>query len=418
MKKVGIIIPIYNAGKYLRECLDSVFSQSMIEETEVICVNDGSDDDSGDILLEYEKKYENLVVINITNHGVSYARNIGLKLADSDAVCFIDPDDMYASDTVIEKLYAELINNEVNICGGSARILRDGVLEIPVGENEKYNFYKSGFVKFSDYQYSYGFWRFMFKKDFLEQRNINFPPYSRFQDPPFLVKAMIENGEFYAIPDVIYIYRAYFKEIKFTYQKTKDCLGGILDVMRMSYEKDLEELNQTCIRHIDTWFSNHLLRNIVEGHWDLSEMLDQVHKSSMTDCVLDVETKLQKYSLAQKYINRLKNHIKKFSYLIIYGAGKFGKKFVDFSSGQNDFPPVLLAVTKLYKGEVDSYKGIKIREIDDDELMQKKNEALVLIATKEGTQESIRRELKQRRFENVIGLDSDLFQVYFWTSNL
>ena len=103
MKKVGIIIPIYNAGKYLRECLDSVFSQSMIEETEVICVNDGSDDDSGDILLEYEKKYENLVVINITNHGVSYARNIGLKLADSDAVCFIDPDDMYASDTVIEK---------------------------------------------------------------------------------------------------------------------------------------------------------------------------------------------------------------------------------------------------------------------------------------------------------------------------
>lgn len=412
MKKVGVIIPVYNVEAYLRECLDSVFSQSMIKEMEVVCVNDGSDDNSKDILLEYEKRYENLLLVNISNHGVGYARNIGLKLADSEAVCFMDPDDMYATNTVIERLYTELVDNKVNICGGSAKILRDGVIETGVGDNEKFNFYKNGLVKFDDYQYSYGFWRFMFKKDFLEQKNIIFPLYSRFQDPPFLVKAMIESGEFYAISDVVYIYRANFKKVQFTYKKTKDCLCGIIDVMKMSYEKGMQELNVTCIRHINNWFCNHLLRNIVAGHLDLLEMLDEVHKNSISDSVLDVEIKLQKYESARDYCELLKNRIRQFSKLIIYGAGDFGKKFADFSLQQENFPELVLAVTKSC-GQEGSYKGIRIMEID--ELVHEKERALVLIATREDTQRLIRRELVQRNFKNIIGLDSNRFQVYYWT---
>lgn len=87
----SVVIPVYNAEKYLARCLDSVFIQD--GDFEVIAVNDGSTDKSLEILQEYAKKHSNIEVINQKNKGVSAARNAGLKAAKNQYVTFMDADD-------------------------------------------------------------------------------------------------------------------------------------------------------------------------------------------------------------------------------------------------------------------------------------------------------------------------------------
>ncbi len=91
--KVSIIIPVYNVEKYLEECLDSAVNQTL-KDIEIICVNDGSTDNSLDILKKYERKYKNITIINQENKGLSGARNSGLKIAKGKYVYFFDSDDI------------------------------------------------------------------------------------------------------------------------------------------------------------------------------------------------------------------------------------------------------------------------------------------------------------------------------------
>lgn len=93
-RKISIIVPVYNAEKYLRDCLDSLLNQNLAyADYEIVCVNDGSKDGSAGILSEYAEKYENIVVIHQENSGVSAARNAGLELARGEYVWFVDSDD-------------------------------------------------------------------------------------------------------------------------------------------------------------------------------------------------------------------------------------------------------------------------------------------------------------------------------------
>ena len=93
--KVSIVIPIYNVGGYLSECLDSVLAQTH-KNLEIILVNDGSTDESGKIADRYAKRDERMIVIHKQNGGVSSARNTGLSVVTGEYVCFVDGDDLAA----------------------------------------------------------------------------------------------------------------------------------------------------------------------------------------------------------------------------------------------------------------------------------------------------------------------------------
>lgn len=77
--KVSVIIPVYNAQKYLRQCLDSVVHQTIFDQLEVVAVNDGSTDESASILVDYANKYSNMNVVTQKNQGIAIARKTGLK---------------------------------------------------------------------------------------------------------------------------------------------------------------------------------------------------------------------------------------------------------------------------------------------------------------------------------------------------
>jgi len=103
-KKISVILPIYNVAPYLGRCLDSIL-QNTYRDLEVICVNDGSTDDSEEILRDYAGKDDRIILVNKENGGVSAARNTGLTHARGEYIAFVDPDDW-----VHEKYFEVLLN--------------------------------------------------------------------------------------------------------------------------------------------------------------------------------------------------------------------------------------------------------------------------------------------------------------------
>lgn len=112
-KKISVIVPVYNVGEYLRQCVDSILSQTY-SNLEIIAVNDGSTDGSGAILDEYREKDIRLIAIHQENQGVSAARNKGLDVATGDYIAFVDADD-YIHPEMYEKLVKALEDNQADI---------------------------------------------------------------------------------------------------------------------------------------------------------------------------------------------------------------------------------------------------------------------------------------------------------------
>lgn len=96
MIKVSVIIPVFNAQKYLRDCLDSIIFQSL-KDIEIICINDGSEDHSLELLNEYSQKHYNINVLVQKNYGRSIARNRGISQAKGEYIIFLDSDDLLES---------------------------------------------------------------------------------------------------------------------------------------------------------------------------------------------------------------------------------------------------------------------------------------------------------------------------------
>ena len=94
---ISVIIPVYNVEKYLRRCLDSVIAQTY-QNLEIICVDDGSIDDSGKICDQYAVRDARIKVIHQENQGLSAARNRGLDAAEGEYIAFVDSDDYILED--------------------------------------------------------------------------------------------------------------------------------------------------------------------------------------------------------------------------------------------------------------------------------------------------------------------------------
>ena len=107
--KFSIIIPVYNVENYLSECLDSIVAQTILD-LEIICVNDGTTDQSRKILAEYQRQDDRIRIIDKENGGLSSARNTGLKAATGDYVMFVDSDD-FLEPRACERIYYEILEH-------------------------------------------------------------------------------------------------------------------------------------------------------------------------------------------------------------------------------------------------------------------------------------------------------------------
>lgn len=111
---ISVIIPVYNVEKYLHRCLDSVIAQTY-QNLEIICVDDGSIDESGRICNQYAVRDARIKVIHQENQGLSAARNRGLDAADGEYIAFVDSDD-YILEGMYKKMLDKLLDYSVDLC--------------------------------------------------------------------------------------------------------------------------------------------------------------------------------------------------------------------------------------------------------------------------------------------------------------
>ena len=126
MKRISVIIPVYNAENNIRHCLDSILPQ-LTDEDEVILLNDGSTDKSIYVLKEYETNYDIVRVIDKNNEGVANTRNRGIDEATGEYICFIDNDDFVDSDYFAIYYNAITKTDSDLVMGGYRRVSKEGI---------------------------------------------------------------------------------------------------------------------------------------------------------------------------------------------------------------------------------------------------------------------------------------------------
>lgn len=129
MAVISVVIPVYNVEKYLRRCLDSVIKQTL-KDIEIICVNDGSTDNSQAILEEYALKDERIKVVTKECEGVSEARNKGIECVNSPYIAFVDSDD-WIEECTFEEAYKAIEKYKTDfVCFGYQKVYEDGKIEV------------------------------------------------------------------------------------------------------------------------------------------------------------------------------------------------------------------------------------------------------------------------------------------------
>lgn len=211
MDKISIVVPVYNVELYLRECLDSILNQTYSNK-EVIIVNDGSEDNSLNIALEYAKR-ENVKLINQDNRGLSVARNVGLAASTGKYVVFIDSDDFWTNNQMLSILaeyakthdYDFITFNGVYYYGdrgpASRNMFRNIEIDNSLDKEVKFKqLIKAGYFNMSA-------WSKFIKRDFLISNNIEFIPAIYGEDTPWFLEMYRKCSNFLIINNSFYSYR-------------------------------------------------------------------------------------------------------------------------------------------------------------------------------------------------------------------
>lgn len=203
---ISIILPVHNTSSYLEECLNSIHNQSF-KNYELICVDDGSLDNSYEILKKYEKIITNCKVIHQSNQGVARARNEGLRNVNGDYIVFIDSDD-FIEYNYLERLYNESCNTnaDVVICN-FYRYYDNSKLKLPVVYKKSSGIYSNYHILKSlipdNLIHSY-LWNKLWKKELFD--NIEFPSI-KYEDISIMCDLFYKAKKVSIISDRLYYYR-------------------------------------------------------------------------------------------------------------------------------------------------------------------------------------------------------------------
>lgn len=235
---LSIIIPMYNCELYINECLKSIFESNSdyLENIEVILINDGSSDNTLQVCNEYVKKHktQKIKIISIENHGVSYARNLGIKNSSGEYIMFLDSDDYLSSETF------NIIFNKIN--SGNDVIFFSKSLDKNLSKEElilRLSGCRNNGVGIS------GPFSKIFNRKFLETEKIKFDiNLINGEDMIFCIESLIKAKKFLVIDKSFYKYRIHIGSATQRFDKK------IIDSDRKFYERlhtllDKTDFNKT-----------------------------------------------------------------------------------------------------------------------------------------------------------------------------
>lgn len=233
--KISIIVPVYNTEEYLAECLNSLLNQTL-NEIEIICVNDGSTDNSLEILNTFSKKFSNIIVFTKDNEGSGSARNLGLKHAKGEYIAFLDSDDFILNDNALNYLYECAIEENVDMVSANLQsfngktVVKETPYLKPITEKT--------IKKSEDYGIPWFFPKNIFKASLLKEHDIFFPKLKRGQDPVFLSTVLTNIQYYLEVPIDYYSYRSPTVSKINSFEKYIDYFRGIYQVFKIITTQD------------------------------------------------------------------------------------------------------------------------------------------------------------------------------------
>lgn len=258
-----IVVPVYNVELYLKKCIESLLEQ---KNAEILLVDDGSKDHSGQICDEYGKLYSNIKALHKTNGGLSSARNVGIENASGDYVLFVDSDDYIEKDTVkiLERTleahgYPDaVVFDGIEDNGSDLKVLRGKTPlsgQCASGENYLLEHYKNGTM-------SVEAWLYLYKKEFLNLNRLRFREGILHEDVEFTPRAMLAAGRVVEISDRLYHYVVRENSISTTRNKEKN----IRDLFQTL--KELDELAGKQEPELGRWMKNAVLNSYLNMVYD------------------------------------------------------------------------------------------------------------------------------------------------------
>lgn len=205
---ISIIVPVWNTEKYLHRCLSSLVSQTK-KDIEIVCVNDGSPDNSLEIINEFASKDPRIKVVSQKNQGVAVARNVGLKNATGTYIMWCDSDDEYVPD-MCEKMFHAIETQKVDMAVCAINVINDEVDRKLAGDVEDYVR-----LKFSGKQSVN--WNLIvhtdvslpskiMKKSLIDKYGMHFPDGLHFEDAYFFDQYFTASKSVYYMDEKLYYY--------------------------------------------------------------------------------------------------------------------------------------------------------------------------------------------------------------------
>lgn len=245
---ISVIVCFSNEEKYIAECLKSISNQINVS-LELILIDDGSTDRSFNIVKNNLTNFKNFVLIkNNRRRGISYSRNLGIRLASCPYIAFMDCDDFYPTPDTLSKLHAAATKHSAVIVGGSL-LFADGESRCFEKKLRGQYFSTERPLTYSQYQHDGGFYRFIYSRKFLINNNVTFPYLARYQDAIFFYRALTRTNLFYTIPDYTYVYRKGHKTVLWNRKNFIDHIAGVFYLLRGSSEFHLANLHYLMIQN-------------------------------------------------------------------------------------------------------------------------------------------------------------------------
>lgn len=300
---ISIVVPVYNVEKYLPECIDSLISQTY-SNIEIILVNDGSTDNSGEICDNYSKIDNRIKVIHKENGGLSDARNEGLKNISGKLIMFIDSDD-YIDRNLVETLYKNLIKEQADISISAYSILLKNKTKDICTPNTYLTLNNKESI---DYMYRLKYYSPMinsklFKVELFD--NIYFPVGKLCEDQYTLYKLLYKTKKVVFDSNAKYYYRQRKSSIiNSDIYKTNDCIESTKQIMNFVEDKFNEDIESVTLNHVllTLFYYNALIK----------------HKIYFSKHNKEISSIIKKYKELIKKTNILSNIKKAQIYLFLY----------------------------------------------------------------------------------------------------
>lgn len=234
-KIVSIILPVFNAERFLPQCLDSILGQSYLQ-WELIAVNDGSKDRSLEILKSYEKRDDRIHIISKKNEGVSIARNVALSQVRGEYIYFVDSDDIVMQDA-LSILIRTLESNNATFVKSDFLPINEHGKQLFINKKQGIRRRYEGKIIDSEMFYSkilmdeFFLWTCLFRRDIIEKNKIRFIPHCRLlEDAAFIVEYLLHSSRNVYKDACVYGYRKY---------------EGTASEVNKDYSGDLEMIQQS-----------------------------------------------------------------------------------------------------------------------------------------------------------------------------